>query len=135
MSNKNKIIIGLASFLVLIAVGFAAKSKMNVKNNSVMEEAVVSSASENSEEANEKDKDMTKEENSNDDTTSSASKNDEDVNGDIKNNEDSNKKDALSSASSKDNSKSKISSQINSKGTTSNKNKSNAISLAKQMEL
>lgn len=37
MSNKNKIIIGLASFLVLIAVGFAAKSKMNVKNNSVME--------------------------------------------------------------------------------------------------
>ena len=52
MSNKNKIIIGLASFLVLIAVGFAAKSKMNVKNNSVMEEAVVSSASENSEDAN-----------------------------------------------------------------------------------
>lgn len=92
MSNKNKIIIGLASFLVLIAVGFAAKSKMNVKNNSVMEEAVVSSASENSEEANEKDKDMTKEENSNDDTTSSASKSDEDVNGDIKNNTDSNKK-------------------------------------------
>ena len=42
MSNKNKIIIGLASFLVLIAVGFAAKSKVSVKNNSVMEEAIVS---------------------------------------------------------------------------------------------
>ena len=32
MSNKNKIIIGLASFLALIVLGFAIKSKRSVKN-------------------------------------------------------------------------------------------------------
>lgn len=123
MQRKNKIIIGLSSLLVVVAIIFTIKSRVVVKNKEVMEGLNISNKSEIDENSTEKDTNTLEEkENSSNDTTSGASKDEETIKDTVKEETTSDsKKDVISKTWSNGENKSEISNNEGHEESSSNK--------------